>query len=267
VSESPLAGKRRGSAGGGAAGALRGQVALVTGGSRGIGRAIAIAMGREGAFVFVNYRRDHRAARECVARVCEAGGKAEALRADVADPRDIGAMFSRITRHAPGLTILVNNAGIAPAAPAFTRVTLGIWNRTLATNLTGAFLCTQAAAQLMRHRRGGRIIFVGSVAARRGGTIGPHYAASKAALLGLMAWGVQELSPYGITVNVVAPGFVETTMTAAAYHTPAARARLAAQVPLGRVGTLEDIGAAVAFLAAPHAGYITGECLTIAGGR
>lgn len=246
---------------------LAGRVALVTGASRGIGRAIALALARQGAYVFVNYRKDRRGADECVARMGEAGGKGETARADVRRPGDVARLFARVRRRSGRLDILVNNAGVAPRAPGLERVSLATWRDTLATNLTGAFLCTRAAAPLMRRQRFGRIIYIGSLAGLRGGTIGPHYAASKAGLMGLMQWAFREVARYGVTVNVVAPAFVITALTAGAYRTPAARARMAARVPLGRPGTPEEVGAVVAFLAGPDAGYITGEWLTMAGGR
>jgi 3-oxoacyl-[acyl-carrier protein] reductase len=246
---------------------LAGRVALVTGASRGIGRTIALALAQQGAYAFVNYRQDRRGADECVARLREAGGAGEAVRADVRHPGDVAGLFARIRRRGGRLDILVSNAGVAPRAPGVERVPLKAWRETLATNLTGAFLCTRAASPMMRRQRFGRIIYVGSLAGMRGGTIGPHYAASKAGLLGLMQWTFRELAPYGVTVNVVAPAFVLTALTAASYRTAAARARMAARVPLGRPCAPEEVAAAVAFLAGPDAGYITGECLTMAGGR
>jgi 3-oxoacyl-[acyl-carrier protein] reductase len=163
--------------------------------------------------------------------------------------------------------VLVGSAGIAPPGPGLAKVSLAAWRRTLETNLTGVFLCLREAAPRMVRQRGGRIVLVGSLAGSKGGTIGPHYAASKAALLGLMQWSFRELAPAGVTVNVVAPGFVETALSAAAYATPRRRAAMAARVPLGRIGAPEEVAALVAFLAGPDAAYITGECITIAGGR
>lgn len=250
-----------------AVGPLVERAALVTGGSRGIGRAIALALGRAGATVIVNFRRAGAAATECVAAIRELGGTAEAVRADVTRPAEVARMFAWIDRRFGRLDVLVGNAGIAPAGPGLTRVSLGTWRRTLETNVTGVFLCVREAAPRMARRRSGRIVLVGSLAGSKGGTIGPHYAASKAALLGLMQWSFRELAPFGVTVNVVAPGFVETALSALAYATPRARATMAAKVPLGRIGTPEEIAALVAFLAGPDAGYITGECITIAGGR
>ncbi|MGH7264465.1 MAG: SDR family NAD(P)-dependent oxidoreductase [Candidatus Rokuibacteriota bacterium] len=246
---------------------LADRAALVTGGSGGIGRAIALSLAAAGATVIVNFRRGRRAATDCVAAVRRLGGTAEAVRADVTRPAEVARMFGWIDRRFGRLDVLVANAGIAPPAPGLGRVSLGAWRRTLETNVTGVFLCLREAAPRMARRRWGRVVLVGSLAGSKGGTIGPHYAASKAALLGLMQWSVRELAPFGVTVNVVAPGFVETALSAHAYATPRARAAMTARVPLGRVGTPQEIGALVAYLAGPAAGYITGECITIAGGR
>ncbi len=247
--------------------ALAGRVALVTGASRGIGRAIALALARQGAYVFVNYRQDRRGARACVARMREAGGDGEAARGDVRRPGDVARVLGRVRRRCGRLDILVSNAGVAPRAPGLERVSPAAWRDTLATNLTGAFLCTRAAVPLMRRQRFGRIIYIGSLAGMRGGTIGPHYAASKAGLMGLMQWAFREAAPFRTTVNVLAPAFVITALAAGAYRTAAARSRMTARVPLGRACTPEEVGAAVAFLAGPDAGYITGEWITMAGGR
>jgi len=246
---------------------LADRAALVTGGSRGIGRAIALALGRAGATVIVNFHRAAGSAAECVAAIRRGGGTAEAVRADVSRPADVARMFRWIDRRFGRLDVLVGSAGIAPPGAGLARVSLPTWRRTLETNVTGAFLCLREAAPRMARRRAGRIVLVGSLAGAKGGTVGPHYAASKAALLGLMQWSFRELAPAGVTVNVVAPGFVETALSAPAYATPRARAAMAAKVPVGRIGTPEEIAALVAFLAGPDAGYITGECITIAGGR
>jgi 3-oxoacyl-[acyl-carrier protein] reductase len=246
---------------------LAGRAALVTGGSRGLGRAIALALGQAGATVLVSYRAAAAAAAECVAGLRQAGGTAEAIQGDVTRPADVARMFRWIDRRVGRLDVLVASAGIAPPGPGLGRVPLRTWRRTLDTNVTGAFLCLREAARRMAARRSGRIVLIGSLAGSRGGTIGPHYAASKAALLGLMQWSFRELAPSGVTVNVVAPGFVETALSAHAYATSRARGAMSARVPLGRIGTPEEIAALVAFLVGPDAGYITGECITIAGGR
>lgn len=217
--------------------------------------------------MFVNYRADRAAAETCVAAIARAGGTAESLQADVADVTSVRRMVRRVERSAGRLDVLVANAGIAPVAQDLQRVTPSVWRRTLDTNAMGPFLCVQAAAPLMSRAGGGRIVFVGSVASRLGGNIGPHYAASKAALRGLIAWLGRALGPDRITVNLVEPGFVETDLSASFYRTAASRRRLRMDVPLGRLGTTDEIAALVAFLAGPDAGYVTGEAIAVAGGR
>jgi len=244
---------------------LAGKVALVSGGGRGIGRAIALRLGREGARVFVNYRVDRAAADACVAAIVRAGGQAAAVRANVSDAGAVRRMMSGIRKAARRLDILVANAGVAPIERDLARVTPALWRKTLDTNALGAFLCAQAAAPLMSS--GGSILFVGSVASRLGGNIGPHYAASKAALGGLAAWLGRTLGPRRISVNVVEPGYVETEMSASFYRTAGARRKIRAEVPVGRIGTTAEIAAMAAFLVGPEAGYVTRERIAIAGGR
>jgi 3-oxoacyl-[acyl-carrier protein] reductase len=246
---------------------LAGKVALVTGAGRGIGRAIALQLASEGARVFVNYRADSRAARSCVADIVNAGGEAQAIRADVSEPAAVRRMLDKVAVAAERLDILVANAGIAPVERRLAEVTPALWRRTIETNATGAFYCAQAAAPLIIDAGGGSILFVGSVAARLGGNIGPHYAASKAALRGLMAWLARDLGPTGITVNLIEPGYVRTDISAGFYTTAAGRRRLRSEVPLRRIGTTEDVAATAAFLVGPGARYITGEHVAVAGGR
>jgi 3-oxoacyl-[acyl-carrier protein] reductase len=250
-----------------ARGGLADKVALVTGASRGIGRAIAEQLARDGAFVFVNFRSAKREAANCVAAIRAAGGAAEAIRADVSKRSQVRRMFDSIRRRAGRLDILVGNAGIAPIATELAHVTPKMWNETFSVNVTGAFLCAQAATPLLRRPNGGRMILIGSAAARLGGTIGPHYAASKAALMGLVEYLSRALGRYAITVNIVEPGFVATDLSVS-LHRGAAKARAMRQaVPLGRVGTVDEVAAAVAFLAAPRAAYITRQNLAVTGGR
>jgi 3-oxoacyl-[acyl-carrier protein] reductase len=243
------------------------RVALVTGASRGIGRAIAERLASQGAHVFVNFRRAAKEASACVRQIRQRGASAEAIRADVASPQDVARMFKSIERQAGRLDILVANAGIAPIAADVAEVTKRLWEETFATNVTGAFLCAQAATPLLRRSRHGRIVFIGSAAARLGGTIGPHYAASKAALVGLVEYLSRALGQHGITVNLVEPGFVATDLSAELHRTSAQRRRMRGQVPLGRIGTLDDVSAAVAFLASADASYITRQRIDVSGGR
>jgi 3-oxoacyl-[acyl-carrier protein] reductase len=246
---------------------LTDKVALITGASRGIGRAIAERLARDGAFVFVNFRSAASEAAACVAAIRAAGGRAEELRADVSQPSQVRRMFERIRNSAGKLDILVANAGIAPIITDLARVTPKVWNDTFLVNVTGAFLCTQAAVPLLRRSKAGRVIFIGSAASRLGGTIGPHYAASKAAISGLVEYLSRALGRHSITVNIVEPGFVATDLSSRLHHTRAKIRAMRQTVPLGRVGTVEEIAAAVAFLAAPSAGYITRQNLAVTGGR
>jgi len=248
-------------------GALAGKVALVTGSARGIGRGIALRLAQEGARVVVNYRNDRAAAEGCVAAIVGFGGVAEAVKADVSDPNAVRGMLRKIESSAGRLDILVANAGIAPVERCLAKVSPALWRKTFETNTAGAFFCAQAAAPIMVRAGTGSILFVGSVASRLGGNIGPHYAASKAALGGLVAWLARELGPAGITVNLLEPGYVETDISAEFYRTAASRRRLRADVPLKRTGKIADVAAMAAFLVGPQARYVTRERIAVAGGR
>jgi 3-oxoacyl-[acyl-carrier protein] reductase len=245
----------------------RAKVALVTGASRGIGRAIAEKLARDGAYVFVNFRSGSREAAACVRSIKKSGGAAEMVRADVSRPDDVSRMFNSIARRAGKLDILVGNAGVAPVVRDLARVTTKVWDKTFATNVSGAFLCARAAEPLLRRSAAGRIVFVGSVAARLGGTIGPHYAASKAALGGFVEYLSRALGKHRITVNIVEPGFVATDLSASLHRTVKQKRVMRQSVPLGRVGTMDEIAAMVAFLASSDAGYVTRQRIAVSGGR
>jgi 3-oxoacyl-[acyl-carrier protein] reductase len=246
---------------------MRTRVALVTGASRGIGRAIAVELARAGFAVGVNYvhRRDQAA--ETVATITAAGGEAAALPADVADPQAVAALFAALDRHFGRLDALVNNAGIGTRIEALTAIDDATWRRTLAVNLDGAFYCLRAAVPRLRAAGGGRIVNISSGAAKTGGLIGAHYAASKAGLLALTAKAARELARDGISVNAVLPSVIETEMLDTLAGSPEARDRLRAQFPIGRFGTPEEVAQVVRFLVAEAPSYLTGEFLSLRGGR
>lgn len=245
--------------------ALEGRVALVTGGSRGIGRAICEALGRRGATVVVNYAAREDAAQETAAAVQAAGGKAVLSRFDVADAAAVNDAIKAIGKDQGGLDILVNNAGVAINGLVM-RFKDEQWDRVLDVNLAGAFYCTRAASMLLlKAKEKGRIVNITSVVGESGNGGQAAYAASKAGIIGLTKALAQELASRGVTVNAVSPGFIETDMTAE--HLPdAQRDALLARIPLGRIGTAVEVADCVSFLAGPEASYITGQVLRVNGG-
>ena len=245
--------------------ALAGRTALVTGASRGIGRAIAIALGRRGAKVIINYASKEDAARETAAAVEAAGGQAAIVAFDVANSTAVTDAIKGIGKEHGGLDILVNNAGVAVNG-LLMRFTDEQWAKTMNTNLAGAFHCVRAASTLLlRAKEHGRIINITSVVGEQGNAGQAAYAASKAGLIGFTMSTARELASRGVTSNAIAPGFIETDMTAE--HLPEAqRAKLVEQIPLGRIGKAEDVGDCAAFLAGPEASYITGQVLRVNGG-
>lgn len=242
---------------------LEGRVALVTGASRGIGRAIALALAGEGAELAVNFRQNRQAADQVVAEISKLGRKALAIQADVRHPDQVKAMVGEVHAEPGGPHILVNNAGIVRDKPlAF--MTEDEWDEVVDTSLKGAFLCTKAAARLMVRARWGRIINISSDAALLGDAQRANYCAAKAGLLGLTRAAARELAPQGITVNAIAPGIIETDMTAGMGE--ARRKALLDLIPLGRLGQADDVAALAAFLAGDDAAYITGQVFCVDGG-
>ena len=244
---------------------LQGKVALVTGGSRGIGRAIAIGLGRLGAKVIVNYTANEAAANEAAAAVGAAGGSAVIKRFDVADGAAVDAAFKEVVAAEGGLHILVNNAGIA-----INTLVLGAkdadWKRSIDVNLNGTFHCCRAALRsLLKARDAGRIINITSITGEIGSVGQAPYVASKAAIIGLTKTLAREYASRGVTVNAVSPGYIDTDMTANELP-EARRVELLKSIPLGRIGKPEDVASAVAFLAGPAAAYITGQVLRVNGG-
>jgi 3-oxoacyl-[acyl-carrier protein] reductase len=240
---------------------LSGRVALVTGASRGIGRAIALKLAAQGATVVAAAREQNAAA--TVEEITAAGGKADAASVDVADAAAIDALVGGTLERHGQIDILVNNAGITKDQ-LLLRMKRADWDAVIATNLTGAFALTQAVLKPMIRQRGGRIVCVSSVVGQSGNAGQANYAASKAGLIGFAKSVAQEVASRNITVNVVAPGLIETDMTRAI--TGDAREEWAARIPLKRLGTPDDIAAAVCFLASPEASYITGHVLAVNGG-
>jgi 3-oxoacyl-[acyl-carrier protein] reductase len=243
-------------------GRLEGRVSLVTGASRGIGRAIARALAFEGATVFVGARDEGRLAE--VARECaDSGGTAVALALDVADRASVDAALQKVLELQGRIDHLVNNAGIT-RDNLLLRMKKEEWDQVIATNLTGTYLCTQAVLKPMLKQRSGRIVNVTSVVGLTGNAGQANYAASKAGIIGFTKAVAREVASRSITVNAVAPGFIDTDMTAA--MTDKARESLTSSIPLGRVGRPEDIASAVVFLVSDAAAYITGQVLGVDGG-
>jgi 3-oxoacyl-[acyl-carrier protein] reductase len=236
--------------------ALSGEIALVTGGDRGIGRAIVLALARTGADVGVNYhRREHEADRVRV-EVEGYGRRCLAVGADVSDAVQVTQMVAAVQRGLGTVSILVNNAGVARPQP-LDEIGETDWNRVLDTNLKSAFLVTQAVLPAMRARGRGRIVNISSAAAQVGGVVGPHYAASKAGMIGLTHAYASWLAREGITVNAIAPALVKTDMLAGLKVSPD-------RIPVGRFGRAEEVATAVLMLV--QNGYITGQTLQVDGG-
>ncbi|BAZ67223.1 MAG: 3-oxoacyl-[acyl-carrier-protein] reductase [Pelatocladus maniniholoensis HA4357-MV3] len=240
---------------------LQGKVAIVTGASRGIGRAIAQELAKVGASVVVNYASSSQAANELVSEIIQAGGSAIALAADVSKEDQVDALINAAIEKFNRIDILVNNAGI-------TRDTLLLrmkpkdWQAVIDLNLTGVFLCTRAASKIMLKQRSGRIINITSVAGLMGNPGQANYSAAKAGVIGFTKTVAKELASRGITVNAVAPGFIATDMTS-----ELDAEGILKYIPLGRYGQPEEVAGMVRFLAAdPAAGYITGQVLNVDGG-
>ena len=244
-------------------GALAGQGALVTGGSRGLGRAIALRLAGAGATVAVNYRENAAAAGETVRLITASGGRASAAPFDVGDADAVRVGVQNIVEEHGRLDLLINNAGLSADA-LLLRLKEEDWERVLRTNLSGVFHCTKAAVRAMVRARHGRIVNLTSVVAEMGNAGQVAYAAAKAGVIGFTKSLAREVAGRGITVNAVAPGLVETDMTAGLDD--AQRSFYTNVIPAGRIATPEEVAAAVAFLASPEAGYITGQVLHVNGG-
>lgn len=242
---------------------FEGKVVMVTGGSRGIGRACAVAFGRQKATVVITYAGNEAAAAETVRLVQEAGGKAQAVRFDVADTAACAAAVEDAVKTHGRLDVLVNNAGVAVDG-LLMRFKDEDWDRVLDTNLKGVFALVRAASRPMMKQRGGAIINLTSVVGEMGNAGQSAYAASKAGLIGFTKSVARELASRNIRCNAVSPGFIDTDMTAVLGED--IKKNLLGQVPLGRLGSAEDVAQAVLFLASDAAGYVTGETLKVNGG-
>jgi len=236
---------------------------VVTGGSRGIGRAICVAFAAPGTHIFFNYVSGGEAVSETENLVREKDAAVTAMKVDVALAEAVDAFFDEIIKQTGRVDVLVNNAGIARDG-LMVRMKEKDWDDVLNTNLKGSFHCTRAAARIMMKQRRGRIINLSSVVGVMGNAGQVNYASSKAGMIGLTKASAKELAPRGITVNAVAPGWIETDMTASL--PVKVQEAMLSQIPLGRIGQPEDVAAVVKFLASEAAGYITGQVIHVSGG-
>ena len=245
------------------------RIIVVTGGSRGIGRAICLCLAEPGAQIYFNYfspanpEAEEAAAKETIEMVAAAGASAKGICANVAVPSDVKNFFDTVMEEAGRIDVLVNNAGIT-RDNLLVRMKEDEWDAVMNVNLKGPFLCSQIVAKIMMKQRSGRIVNIASVVGVIGNFGQANYVTAKAGIIGLTKTTAKELAPRGVTVNAVAPGFIETDMTAALPDK--ARNAMLAMIPLNRPGQPEDVADAVAFLASDKASYLTGQVLHVSGG-
>jgi len=241
---------------------IKNKVALVTGSSRGIGKAIALRLAKEGANIAINYLKNKEQAENVAKEAEKHGVKAKIYQADVSNYQEVEEMIQKIVNDFGTIHILINNAGIIPQHFSILDIPVEEWDKILAVNLTGAFNCTKAAIPIMMKNGEGKIINLSSVAGKMGGTVGPHYAASKAGIIGMTFSLAQELLKYNITVNAIAPGPIETEMIKSLPEER--KKKILSRVPMGRLGKPEEVAETVVFLI--KCDYITGEVIDINGG-
>lgn len=242
---------------------LDGKAALVTGASRGIGKAIALTLAAEGADIIVNYAGNAAAAQDTVSRITDLGRKAIAIKADVASEQEVNAMIKQTIAEFGRIDILVNNAGIT-RDNLLLRMKEEDWDAVLHTNLKGVFLCTKAVAKFMMKQREGKIVNLASIVGVTGNAGQANYAAAKAGVIAFTKSIAQELASRGIRVNAVAPGFITTDMTNVL--SDEVKKEMAAKIPLARLGSPEDVAQAVLFLVSSLSDYITGQTINVNGG-
>lgn len=242
---------------------MKKRTVLVTGASRGMGRAIAVAFAKSGDYVLINYRENDKAAMDCAKEICAFGGQCALYKADLRSPEAAAEMFAAIEREGCGIDILVNNAGIS-LWKLLPDTTEEDWQNVLDSNLTSAYRCAKAVLPQMIRRKSGKIINISSIWGEIGASCEVAYSASKAALIGFTRALAKEVAPSGITVNCVSPGMIGTSMNAS--FTPQEIAAFTEEIPSGRIGRPEEVAEAVLFLASDSASYITGQILSVNGG-